>query len=309
MFNQLMRLMGRFRRWLTQVWDKFMEWVDPPPPPRSNPPRLPDDEYEWLFRQLLTKVGQGWKGDQVRRWLRRNEYRVTKSRWEEWSPRFHPNPKDAEISRQLLLLAQLDGDYISQIAANLLGETRPKPPPRETNTPPVTPPHNQPPTSTDSLPADAESWFNDGCQRLVNGDLRGAIFSWEKAIEFKPDLHEAAQLDGDYISQIAANLLGETRPKPPPRETNTPPVTPPHNQPPTSTDSLPADAESWFNDGCQRLVNGDWRGAIFSWEKAIEFKPDYHQAWYNRGVALSDLGEYEKAISSYDQAIKDNPMD
>ncbi|WAK73675.1 hypothetical protein AP9108_34975 [Arthrospira sp. PCC 9108] len=131
MFNQLMRLMGRFRRWLTQVWDKFIDWVDPPPPPRSNPPRLPDDEYEWLFRQLLTKVGQGWKGDQVRRWLRRNEYRVTKSRWEEWSPRFHPNPKDAEISRQLLLLAQLDGDYISQIAANLLGETRPKPPPEK----------------------------------------------------------------------------------------------------------------------------------------------------------------------------------
>ncbi|MFO7033163.1 hypothetical protein B9T07_25825, partial [Limnospira fusiformis CCALA 023] len=57
----------------------------------------------------------------------------------------------------------------------------------------------------------------------------------------------------------------------------------------------------------QRLVNGDWRGAIFSWEKAIEFKPDYHQAWYNRGVALSDLGEYEKAISSYDQAIKFKP--
>ncbi|MDT9185916.1 tetratricopeptide repeat protein, partial [Limnospira sp. PMC 289.06] len=254
MFNQLMRLMGRFRRWLTQVWDKFIDWVDPPPPPRSNPPRLPDDEYEWLFRQLLTKVGQGWKGDQVRRWLRRNEYRVTKSRWEEWSPRFHPNPKDAEISRQLLLLAQLDGDYISQIAANLLGETRPKPPPRETNTPPVTPPHNQPPTSTDSLPADAESWFNDGLQRGVNGDLRGAIFSWEKAIEFKPDYHEA-----------------------------------------------------WANRGGALSYLGEYEKAISSCDQAIKFKPDLHEAWFFRGLALSDLGEYEKAISSYDQAIKFKP--
>ncbi|MET0099438.1 CHAT domain-containing protein [Limnospira platensis] len=241
MFNQLMRLMGRFRRWLTQVWDKFIDWVDPPPPPRSNPPRLPDDEYEWLFRQLLTKVGQGWKGDQVRRWLRRNEYRVTKSRWEEWSPRFHPNPKDAEISRQLLLLAQLDGDYISQIAANLLGETRPKPPPGETNTP-------------DSLPADAESWFNDGCQRYLNGDLRGAIFSWEKAIEFKPDYHEA-----------------------------------------------------WANRGVALANLGEYEKAISSCDQAIKFKPDFHQAWFFRGVALSYLGEYEKAISSYDQAIKFKP--
>ncbi|MEA5539174.1 hypothetical protein VB834_09025, partial [Limnoraphis robusta Tam1] len=145
MFNSLMRLMRRFRRWLTQVWDNFIDWVNPPQPPRSNPPRLPDHEYEWLFRQLLTQVGQGWNRDQVRRWLRRNEYRVTESRWLEWFPRFHHSAKDPEISRQLSLLKQLDCEYISQIAANLLGETPPKPPPRETNPPPINPtPHPLP---------------------------------------------------------------------------------------------------------------------------------------------------------------------
>ncbi|MCL1464756.1 tetratricopeptide repeat protein [Argonema galeatum] len=29
-----------------------------------------------------------------------------------------------------------------------------------------------------------------------------------------------------------------------------------------------------------------------SFDKAIEFFPDYHQAWNNRGIALRKLGRY-----------------
>ncbi|MEI2419123.1 tetratricopeptide repeat protein, partial [Arthrospira platensis SPKY2] len=140
---------------------------------------------------MLTKVGQGWNRDQVMGWLRRNEYRVTESQWREWCPRFQHSAKDPEISRQLSLLKKLNCGAISEIAAYLL-------PPE---TPPETAPPNHPPTSTDS---DAEKWFYDGLQRANNGDFRGAISSWEKAIELKPDYHEAW-----YNRGLALSLLGE----------------------------------------------------------------------------------------------------
>ncbi|MDT9323471.1 MAG: tetratricopeptide repeat protein, partial [Limnospira sp. PMC 1290.21] len=244
-FKQLMHLVRRFLQWLTQVGNKLLNLLNPPPPPqRSNPPRLPDHEYEWLFRQLLTKVGQGWNRDQVMGWLRRNEHRVTESQWREWCPRFQHSAKDPEISRQLSLLHKLNCGAISEIAAYLLGETPPE-------TPPEAAPPNPAPTSTDSLPTDAKKWFNDGLQRYDNGDVRGAISSWEKAIEFQPDDHKA-----------------------------------------------------WYNRGVALSYSGEYKQAISSYDQALKYKPDLHKAWFSRGNALYHLGEYKQAISSYDQALK-----
>ena len=47
--------------------------------------------------------------------------------------------------------------------------------------------------------------------------------------------------------------------------------------------------------------------AIASYDKAVEFKRDYHEAWSNRGISLDDLDRYEEAIASYDKAIKFKP--
>jgi tetratricopeptide (TPR) repeat protein len=43
--------------------------------------------------------------------------------------------------------------------------------------------------------------------------------------------------------------------------------------------------------------------AIASYDKALELKPDLHEAWNNRGNALNDLGRWEEAIASYDKAL------
>jgi tetratricopeptide (TPR) repeat protein len=51
-------------------------------------------------------------------------------------------------------------------------------------------------------------------------------------------------------------------------------------------------------------MNGDFIGAIASYARALEIKPDYHQAWFNRGVALGNLGRYEEAIASYDSSFR-----
>ena len=67
------------------------------------------------------------------------------------------------------------------------------------------------------------------------------------------------------------------------------------------------DAAFWFEQGYQKVINGDFIGAIASYDRALEIKPDYHQAWYNRGVALDNLGKYEKAIASWDRALEIKP--
>ena len=66
-------------------------------------------------------------------------------------------------------------------------------------------------------------------------------------------------------------------------------------------------AEAWKKRGNEQYNLGDFEGAIASWDKALEIKPDYHEAWNNRGNALSNLGRLEDAIASYDKALEIKP--
>ena len=52
---------------------------------------------------------------------------------------------------------------------------------------------------------------------------------------------------------------------------------------------------------------GRYEEAIVSYDKALEIKPDLHEAWYNRGIALGNLGRLEEAIASYDKALEFKP--
>jgi tetratricopeptide (TPR) repeat protein len=65
--------------------------------------------------------------------------------------------------------------------------------------------------------------------------------------------------------------------------------------------------EAWNNRGNALGNLGRYEQAIASYDQALEIKPDKHEAWYNRGVALDDLGRYEEAIASYDQALEIKP--
>jgi tetratricopeptide (TPR) repeat protein len=58
------------------------------------------------------------------------------------------------------------------------------------------------------------------------------------------------------------------------------------------------EAEAWCDRGIVQCQNGDFEGAIVSYDKPLEIKPDYHKAWYNRGNALCNLGRLEEARSS-----------
>ncbi|MFM6069604.1 MAG: tetratricopeptide repeat protein, partial [Sphaerospermopsis kisseleviana] len=64
---------------------------------------------------------------------------------------------------------------------------------------------------------------------------------------------------------------------------------------------------AWNNRGNSLYNLGRYEEGIASYDKALEFKPDYHAAWYNRGISLDNLGRYEEAIASYDKALEFKP--
>jgi tetratricopeptide (TPR) repeat protein len=67
------------------------------------------------------------------------------------------------------------------------------------------------------------------------------------------------------------------------------------------------EAESWFNQGFQQDQAGDLDGAIASYDRAVEIKPDLYEAWFNQGNVFSKLERFEEAIASYDKAIEIKP--
>ncbi|WP_027403796.1 tetratricopeptide repeat protein [Aphanizomenon flos-aquae] len=71
----------------------------------------------------------------------------------------------------------------------------------------------------------------------------------------------------------------------------------------------PDNHQAWYNRGISLRKLGRYEEAISSYDKAVEFKPDNHEAWYNRGYSLYNLGRYEEAISSYDKAVEFKPDD
>ncbi|MEA5614970.1 tetratricopeptide repeat protein, partial [Nodularia spumigena] len=60
----------------------------------------------------------------------------------------------------------------------------------------------------------------------------------------------------------------------------------------------------FFNLGRLQSAGEDYQQAVASYDRALEFKPDYHLAWYNRGYALGKLGRDEEAVASYDRALE-----
>ncbi|MCZ8119819.1 MAG: tetratricopeptide repeat protein [Microcystis sp. LE18-22.4A] len=68
-------------------------------------------------------------------------------------------------------------------------------------------------------------------------------------------------------------------------------------------------SELWHKKGLIHQMGKEYEQAIASWDRALEIKPDDHQAWYNRGVALADLGRFAEAIASYDKALEIKPDD
>ncbi|MFN6275383.1 MAG: tetratricopeptide repeat protein, partial [Microcystis sp.] len=135
---------------------------------------------------------------------------------------------------------------------------------------------------------DAEFWFEQGTQKYMNGDFIGAIASFDRALEFKPDLHQAWDIRG-----VILNNLGR------------------YEEALASSDKAleikPDFDHAWYVRGFALDGLGRFEEAIASHDRALEIKPDDHYAWHIRGNALGNLGRLEEAIASYDRALEIKP--
>ena len=66
-------------------------------------------------------------------------------------------------------------------------------------------------------------------------------------------------------------------------------------------------AKRYNRRGKDRMAEGDYRGAIRLFNRAIEFAPDNLFAYFSRGQAKFHEGDYRGAITDYDQVIDLDP--
>ena len=67
------------------------------------------------------------------------------------------------------------------------------------------------------------------------------------------------------------------------------------------------DANSWYKQGNDMMMQEKNEDAIVAYDKAIELDPTYTSAWNNKGIAMFRLKRYEDAIACYDKTIEINP--
>jgi uncharacterized protein len=67
--------------------------------------------------------------------------------------------------------------------------------------------------------------------------------------------------------------------------------------------------EAWNNLGVAYDTKGEYDRAIEAYRKALELKPDLHEAWYNLGVAYGMKREHDQAIEALHKALELQPDD
>ena len=169
---------------------------------------------------------------------------------------------------------------------------------------------------------DAETHFKWGHDKFRQGDLRGAIADFDRAIELKPDYAEACfsrgvakfvqrdyrgaiadygrviELKPDYVVAYynrggAKSALGDEWGA---REDYD-----------RAIELDPDNTVAYTLRGGAKSALGDHDGAIADCDRAIELTPDYAYAYISRGDAKSELGDYDGAIADYDRGIELKP--
>ncbi|MCA2902157.1 MAG: tetratricopeptide repeat protein [Microcystis sp. M035S1] len=283
----MLSLLKKLWNWLKSLFIANPKAINPKEV-KNTPPEPSDGEYEGILMGLFEQVAAGTTTGGLRGWLYSRHCDDKKlARWlgvksEEWLQ----YPEDYQtLGRDLAALGKVMtgnlGEVSQRISLQLRDAVRDVSGVEEENLGPKE-------TDLTEVVQDAEFWFEQGNQKVINGDFIGAIASYDRALEFKPDYHGAW-----YNRGIALGNLGR------------------FEQAIASWDRAleikPDYHEAWGNRGVALYNLGRFEEVIASYDKALEIKPDLHQAWYNRGVALADLGRWAEAIASWDQALEIKP--
>jgi tetratricopeptide (TPR) repeat protein len=312
----------RFLKQLIQRLFGINPKIEPTPPP--PPPTLTDAEYEAKLMELLEGVNQGWgrgdvagfliakqiKNGDLAAWLRRFGVRSLEG------AQGSTASTDAvaslqELARRLELLGRVAGGELGEVAGNVGREILVEFPLASDE-------------GEEDVDGEAEKWKKRGNEQYNLGDFKGALNSYDKALEFKPDYHYAWNNRGAVLGKLGrpeeaiASLDKALEIKPDDHYSwnnrgNTLRKLGKLSEAIASLDKAleikPDDHYAWYNRGITLNNSGRLSEAIASYDKALEIKPDDYYAWYERGIALDDLGKLEEAIASFDKALEIKPDD
>lgn len=136
----------------------------------------------------------------------------------------------------------------------------------------------------------AETWLECGSKQLESGNFEEALISFNHVLEIKPDSHETWKKRGDALINLARYKVTQLE------------EPPGYNTYEGSQIIKQAIYTVVTKDDSEKLEE-----AISNYDRAVEIKPDYHEAWYNRGNTLLELGRANEAIFSYQQAVEIKP--
>ena len=261
--------------------------IEPTPPQPA--PTLTDAEYEAKLMELLEGVNQGWGRGDVAGFLLAK--RIKDGDLAAWLRGFGVRSLEGaqgstasadavvslqELARRLELLGEVVGGELGEVAGNVGREILVEFPLVSDE-------------GGEDVDGEAEKWKKRGNEQCALGDFEGAIASYDKALEIKPDYYEV--WDGRGI--ILCDNLEE------------------YGKAIASFDKVleikPNDHPALHNLGVGLYKLGRLEEAIISYDKALEFKPDFHEALHSRGAALVKLRRFEEAITSFDKALEIKP--
>ena len=67
-------------------------------------------------------------------------------------------------------------------------------------------------------------------------------------------------------------------------------------------------SKAWYSRGIALVNLGRYEEAIASYDQALEFKPDYHEAWYSRGWDICSLSKNRISTPSLEALIYPKPI-
>ncbi|KAB0239503.1 CHAT domain-containing protein [Microcystis aeruginosa EAWAG127a] len=283
----MLSLLKKLWNWLKSLFIASPKAINPKEV-KNTPPEPSDGEYEGILMGLFEQVAAGTTTDGLRGWLYSRHCNDKKlARWlevksEEWLQ----YPEDYQtLGRDLAALGKVMTGNLGEVSQRISLQLRDAV--RDVS---GVEGENLCPKETDltEVVQDAAFWFEQGYQKAINGDFIGAIASFDRALEFKPDLHQAWQNRGAALANLGRleeAIASYDR----------------------ALEIKPDDPDGWNNRGIALGNLGRLEEEIASYDKALEIKPDFHEAWYGRGIALHSLGRLEEAIASYDKALEFKP--
>ena len=264
------------RQWFIKVWHRFLGLFRKPQTINPPAPQLTDADYKELFSQLLTVVNFGMGEREVLRCLESLKQRSSEAEWVQWLGRFGDrllasDAANRELAEKMVKLGEVNGGQLTEMAGNIGREL-------------LSRCGEEGPVNVDVC-EDAKAWVNHGVDQYEAGDLKGALASYQEAIEIEPKDHLPWSNKGLILRELGRYEEALTSLK-------------------EAIEIEPKSHYAWNNKGNVLRDLGSYEEALESYDEAIKIEPKYHTAWNGKGGVLVDLGRYEEAIISFNRALE-----